>query len=201
MRAFSGFFLVTLGRRFLSEVYRGFLQHDDARVVVAEVNGTLAGFAAGTLAPERFFRNLLLARWFAFGWAAIGAALRRPHAVIPRLVSAVCYRGEHPPRLSGAALLSSIAVEPNNNRSGIGTLLLTAYCEQARMRGLRYVYLMTDQTANETAIRFYSRHGFNVESEIRRRDGRTMIRYVSALITNSPASHGAQSKRRTPSST
>jgi ribosomal protein S18 acetylase RimI-like enzyme len=188
MRAFPGFFLTILGRRFLSEVYRGFLRHGDALVLIAELNGTVAGFAAGTLAPERFFRSLLFTRWFAFGWAAVGAAVRHPHAVIPRLLSGLYYRGERPPRLMRAALLSSIAVEPNSSRSGIGAMLLTAYCEQARLRGLKHVYLTTDQHANEGAIRFYARHGFNAESAIRRGKGRTMIRYVSALIANDPPS-------------
>jgi len=184
MRAFPGFFLTTLGRRFLSEVYRGFLRHADALVLVAERNGAVAGFVAGTLAPERFFRTLVRARWFAFGCAAIGAALRRPNAVIPRLLSGLYYRGERPSRLPEAALLSSIAVEPNSSRSGIGATLLTAYCEQARMHGVRHVYLTTDQNSNDAAIRFYSRHGFNQESEIRRSNGRKMIRYVSTLIAN-----------------
>jgi len=176
--AFPGFFLTTLGRRFLFELYRGFLQAPSGRLFVADVDGEIIGFAAGTLAPEQFFRNLVLARWFAFAWAALRAATRHPHAVIPRLVAALGYRGERPRRLSGAALLSSIAVDPRTTRAGIGSVLLTAYCEEVWKQHLQYVYLMTDRDVNEPANRFYLRHGFTVESEIRRRNGRIMVRYV-----------------------
>jgi ribosomal protein S18 acetylase RimI-like enzyme len=182
MRAFPGFFLSTLGHRFLLEVYRGFLNDSHGRIFVAETDGTVVGFVAGTLAPDSFFRNLLLCRWFVFAWSASGAILRRPRATIPRLLSALRYRGERPSRLESAALLSSIAVEPDSNGLGIGKMLLTAYREEARVEGRRYVYLTTDRNANEAVNRFYLRHSFAAESEIHRPDGRTMVRYVSKLM-------------------
>lgn len=181
MRAFPGSFLTRLGHPFLSEMYQWFLKRAEGRLLVAEVDGTIAGFVAGALCPESFFRKLLLTRWFAFAWASAGAALRQPQTVIPRLLSALQYRGERPPRMIRAALLSSIAVEPHASGLGIGTSLITAYCEEASQRGLRYVYLTTDRDANESANNFYLRHGFIVESEIRRYSGRFMIRYVRPL--------------------
>jgi ribosomal protein S18 acetylase RimI-like enzyme len=177
-RAFRGFFLTLLGARFLAELYRGYLQRRSGRLLVADVDGSVAGFAAGTLAPERFFRELLAGRWFVFGWAGLGAALSRPKAVVPRLLAAVRYRGDQPPQLQRAALLSSIAVDPSAARAGIGGMLLAAYCEEAWKENLRYVYLITDRDANDMVNRFYVRHGFAVDSELRRRDGRMMIRYV-----------------------
>ncbi len=180
-RAFPGFFLTTLGSRFLLELYRGFLTRDTGHLLVAEVEGQLAGFSAGTLRPEQFFRRLLQARWFAFVWAAMGALVWQPAVVVPRFVSALRYRGERPPTLREAALLSAIAVDPNFTRSGIGSMLLSAFCGEARRRGLRFVYLTTDRDDNDSTRQFYVRQGFHAESEIRRRDGRVMIRYVRAL--------------------
>jgi ribosomal protein S18 acetylase RimI-like enzyme len=186
VRAFRGFFLTALGRRFLRELYRGFLTSLDGRLLVAEVDGSIAGFAAGTLAPARFFRTLLLSRWFAFGWAASGAIIQRPQSVLPPLLAAVRYRGESPPQLTAAGLLSAIAVEPRLSGMGIGGMLLTAYCEEASRRGLRFVYLTTDRDDNESSNRFYLRHGFEAESQIRRRSGRTMLRYVRPLDYHQP---------------
>ena len=60
-------------------------------------------------------------------------------------------------------------------------MLISAYCEDAARHGLRFVYLMTDRDGNESGNLFYERHGFEAESQIRRRDGRIMIRYVRAL--------------------
>ena len=137
--------------------------------------------AAGTLAPERLFRQLVVSRWYAFGWAAVGPLVQRPHAVLPRLLAAVRYRGEPPVGLPGAGLLSSIAVEPHLARLGIGGMLVAAYCQEAARQGLRFVYLTTDRDDNESSQLFYLRHGFKAESSIRRRDGRVMVRYVRAL--------------------
>jgi ribosomal protein S18 acetylase RimI-like enzyme len=180
-QAFPGFFLTSLGARFLSELYRGFLLNASGRLLVAEVEGAVAGFVAGTLSPERFFRTLLRDRWLAFGVAAAGAAARRPLAVVPRLLSALSYRGERPPSLQKAALLSSIGVEPDHGGLGIGAMLVNEYCEEARKHGRTCVYLTTDRDANDAANRFYLRHGFVVDSEIRRRNGRVMVRYVRRL--------------------
>ena len=184
VQAFPGFFLTTLGRRFLSELYRGFMVSSSGRLLVAEVDGTITGFVAGTLSSERFFRTLLRERWLFFAFAAAGAAIRRPHAVVPRLLSALSYRGEAPSRLPKAALLSSIGVDPDRSGLGIGSMLVHAYCEEARKQGLSSVYLTTDRNANDSANRFYVRQGFLVESEIRRRNGRTMLRYVRTLVDN-----------------
>jgi len=180
-RAFRGFFLTALGRRFLLELYRGFLKSLDGRLTVAEADGGIAGFTAGTFAPDRFFRTLLVTRWFAFGWAAVGSVIQHPHSVLPRLLAALRYSGDAPERLTAAGLLSAIAVEPHLSGKGVGGMLISAYCEEAARHWLRFVYLMTDRDGNESGNLFYERHGFEAESQIRRRDGRIMIRYVRAL--------------------
>ena len=71
---------------------------------------------------------------------------------------------------------------------GVGTKLMTAFCEEASKRGLQFVYLTTDRDSNEPSNLFYLRHGFEAESEILRHSGRVMIRYVRPL-----ARHGNHS--------
>jgi ribosomal protein S18 acetylase RimI-like enzyme len=186
VRAFPGFFLTSLGRHFLLELYRGFLTRESGRLLVSEVQGRVAGFTAGTLSPEQFFRQLLLARWFAFAAAAMGATLLRPRVVVPRLLSALRYRGERPPMLTDAALLSAIAVDPHRGGTGIGTILVDGFCREAAQSGLRFIYLTTDRDDNEATRRFYARQGFHADSEIRRRDGRVMVRYVRELLSVQP---------------
>ena len=181
IRAFPGFFLTSLGRRFLFELYSGFLRSSAGRILVAETDGSITGFTAGTFTPDRFFRTLLVSRWFAFAWAAAGALLRNPLSVLPRLLAAVRYRGEPPVRLTAAALLSAIAVEPRLSGKGTGGMLISAYCEEAARHGLRFVYLTTDRDDNESSNLFYLRHGFEEESQIHRRNGRIMVRYVRPL--------------------
>ena len=181
MRAFRGFFLTTLRHRFLSELYRGFLQGPDGCLLVADTDGSIAGYAAGTFVPDRFFRTLLATRWFVFGRAAVGSAIQHPRSVLPRLLAALRYTGDAPKRLTAAGLLSAIAVEPTLSGRGIGGMLISAYCEEAARSGLRFVYLTTDRDGNEASHLFYQRHGFEAESQIRRQNGRVMVRYVRAL--------------------
>lgn len=181
-RAFRGFYLTTLGPRFLQELYRGFAESQEGALLVCEVDGEVAGFVAGAFAPEEFFRTLLWRRWHAFGVAATRAVLQSPGSVVPRLLSALWYRGDAPAALARAALLSSIAVDPERTRLGVGARLLTAYCEEATRRNLHHVYLTTDREGNEAVNRFYRRHGFAPDAEIRRRNGRVLVRYVRALV-------------------
>ncbi len=60
-------------------------------------------------------------------------------------------------------------------------MLISAYCEEAARHGLRFVYLTTDRDDNESSNFFYLRHGFEEESQIQRRNGRIMVRYVRPL--------------------
>ena len=57
------------------------------------------------------------------------------------------------------AILEDMVVDPRYRGAGIGSRLLRAAIEQAAACECRRVTLLTDST-NETAQRFYRRHGF-----------------------------------------
>ena len=57
MAAFPGFILTKLGPAFLLELYTGFIQDDKGTLFVAEREGQVLGFVAGTLDPDAFFSN------------------------------------------------------------------------------------------------------------------------------------------------
>ena len=64
--AFEGFFLESLGSRFLRELYRGFIA-DPSGICLVAIDGTdVLGFVAGTTQPAEFFRQLLRRRWYVF---------------------------------------------------------------------------------------------------------------------------------------
>jgi len=58
-----------------------------------------------------------------------------------------------------AALLEDMIIHPSRRRDGLGSKLLQAALEQARREGCLRVTLLTDRS-NDSAIRFYQRHGF-----------------------------------------
>lgn len=188
--AFEGFFLTALGPRFLLEMYRAFICEQGAicRVIETDVgldNVRVAGFVAGALRPELFFRHLLLSRGARFALAAVPGFLRNPLRTLPRLLSAVFYRGEMPPAVEGAALLSSLAVYPSAAGAGLGRTLVEGFCENAAGLGARAVYLSTDRLKNEATNRFYERAGFQLMLTRERRDGRIMNMYVRNLMHGS----------------
>jgi ribosomal protein S18 acetylase RimI-like enzyme len=184
--AFPGFFLSRLGFGFLRELYRVFVSDPDGICLVAGrcTDGgklRIVGFVAGATAPEPLFRRALISRGFVFALCASAAMLRNPIMVGRRLFSALWYRGEKPPSIPSATLLSSVAVVPDAQHGGIGRALMSEFCDAARARGSRWVYLTTDHHGNEAVNSFYGSLGFTVFATTTRQDGRTMSTYVRSL--------------------
>jgi ribosomal protein S18 acetylase RimI-like enzyme len=191
MEAFRGFFLESLGPRFVAELYRGFLCAPDAIFLKVKNGFRLAGFVVGTTKPEAFFRKLLVRRWHAFLRTALSAFWQRPWLVSRKLFSALFYRGEKPPGLPGSsALLSSVAVHPQFSGKGIGSLLMEAFCDRAARAGSQWVYLTTDRDNNEGVNRLYLRANFVLESEFRKNGNRWMNRYLKMLYPNAGPAAG-----------
>ncbi|MES3040561.1 MAG: GNAT family N-acetyltransferase [Pseudomonadota bacterium] len=179
IKAFPGFFLTRLGRGFLCELYRGFLEHPDGIFLVAiDDQGGVTGFAAGTMAPDRFFSDLRRSRGVHFLFHAIPALLCSPSLVIAKLYSAVFYRGDKPADLDGGALLSSIGVQPEMLGKSLGKELLLQFESEAFTRGAPFVYLTTDEAGNDRVNAFYSRSGYVVESRFMQGGSRAMLRYL-----------------------
>lgn len=177
--AFPEGFLTRLGTGFLTELYRGFVEDSAGMVYVAYEGERLSGFAAGSTNPESFFRRLLYRRGMMFILAAVEGLVRHPLMVARKLSSAVFYRGDTPPSLAGrAALLSSIGVRRDFAGRGVGRSLLESFVTAAFGQGADYLFLMTDESHNNSVNRFYKNAGFCVESIVNKPGGRKMIRYV-----------------------
>jgi ribosomal protein S18 acetylase RimI-like enzyme len=184
--AFAGFFLTSLGRGFLRELYRAFVVEVGGICWVALVESSfgtanVVGFVAGALDPERFFRRLLYRRGIYFAVAAVPGIASQPFRVVPRVLSALRYRGEQPNEAKRGALLSSLGVHPTAGRHGIGSTLVNAFIIDAERCGARGVYLTTDRNNNEGANAFYERAGFRMVATAMRR-GRTMNTYERTAI-------------------
>src|SRR5438093_1472735 len=96
LRAFPNFFATFLGPRFLRELYGSFQADPGVIGLVAEdLSGRVLGVVVGPLRTEGYFKRLLRRRWWAFCAASFTAVPKKP-TIIPRLVRAICYRGEPP---------------------------------------------------------------------------------------------------------
>lgn len=194
-QAFPGFFLTTLGPRFLTRFYAAMTGSPDALCLVIEREYGIEGFIVGPLHPAGYFRRLLLRQGPGFLRDALPAMLRNPGAVVRRVFRAVRYRGEAPVAWPGAALVSSVAVAPGAVGSGAAGALVERFCAEAAARGTTHVYLTTDVVDNPAANRFYQKHGFVVESVIVRPDGRAMNRYLRPLAAPNPSAGGVEGHR------
>jgi ribosomal protein S18 acetylase RimI-like enzyme len=170
--AFGAFFLTSLGPRFLSRLYRGYLGHPSGVLLV--IGDPVAGFVAGTTDPASFYRWLRRSQGPAMALAAVPALLRRPLAVGRRLASAVRYRGEEATPIPDGALLASLGVDPRAGGGGLGSALVEAFVERATEAGRTVTYCSTDAADNERVLAFYGRLGFREAERVRRGDGREM---------------------------
>lgn len=179
--AFPEFFLTSLGPRFLRLLYAGFISHPQGICLVAEEEGAMIGFVAGTMSPSNFFGELLRRQALRFAISAIPGLLRSPLFATRKCLGALFYRGEVPGGIPDAALLSSIAVSPATQSKGAGQALVQAFVEEVRMRGGTAIYLTTDESENERANRFYAKCGFGLLDTFKRPGKRVMNRWIMKL--------------------
>jgi len=193
LEAFDTFFLTSLGPRFLSRLYAGYLAHPSGILLVTDGPygnaSSVAGFVAGTTDPPTFYSWLRRSRGIAMGLAAVPALVRRPRAVGRRLVSAVFYRGDASPTVASATLLASLGVDPASSGLGLGGMLTDAFVLRSRQLGRERIYLTTDAIGNERVLEFYRRHGFHETSLLDRADGRAMAVLVREPSSDTP-DHG-----------
>ena len=180
--AFEGFFLESLGSRFLRELYRGFIT-DPSGVSLVVIDGTdVVGFVVGTAQPDEFFRRLLRRRWHALVIAGATSMVLHPIRVGKKFLYALRYRGETPYDVPNATLLSSIGVAPSGRGKGIGRILISAFCERAKASGAPTVFLTTDRDNNDAVNKFYLSNGFNLHSAFLKERSRWMNLYTRSLL-------------------
>jgi ribosomal protein S18 acetylase RimI-like enzyme len=179
--AFPGFFLTLLGAAFLRQLYVNFLNHPTGTLIVAYEQDRLLGFAAGTSSPDCFFSEIRGRQWFRFSLSALPAMVKHPFLVLRKLTTAIFYRGDPPSDLIGAALLSSIGVEPQVTGKSVGGKLLHEFEEHMRANGIGSVYLITDANDNEGVNAFYQKYGYRQENRFIQGGKRLMVRYLKNL--------------------
>ena len=177
--SFEGFFLTSLGPRFLTAFYTGLLRDETGFAFVVESDGRVVGFVAGSTVPAGFYRRLLRKRWWVFAVAALPLMLRHPKTA-KRVLRAVSHpRSE--PSAPGVAKIFSIAVHPSFEKRGIGRTLIDKSVEESFSRGSMVLSLETDADGNEKTNAFYRSVGFQGSREYTTPEGRRMIEYVLDL--------------------
>jgi ribosomal protein S18 acetylase RimI-like enzyme len=182
LEAFKGFFLESLGKKFLRQLYRAFLIEPSGLCLVAIERDHVVGFVVGTTQPEGFFRRLLRSRWHAFLLAGAAGLALHPIRVGKKFSSALRYQGERPADVPNASLLSSIGMAPSARGKGIGRILISTFCEKAQEAGVSTVFLTTDRDENNAVNQFYLSNGFKLHNAFLKERSRWMNLYTRSHI-------------------
>lgn len=163
--AFKGFFLDRMGFRFLKAYYQAILDYEAAIFLVnVDQSGMVDGFAVGFRDPEAFYAYFRSRRLHLLPIIGL-SLLRRPTLLIDiaRNTRRVAAPREH---TAGVVELSSIGA--SRLGTGIGSILLQAFCARSKSLGASEITLTTDRDDNASVLDFYSRHGFEMrETEVR----------------------------------
>lgn len=154
-------FLVTLGRRFLTRLYRRIARSPGSVLLVADAGDRVVGFVAATASTRSLYADFLRHDALPAGLAAAPAVLRAPRRVWETLRHG---RGEHD--LPAAEVLS-IAVAADAGGQGTGGALLAAALDALARQGVTEAQVVT-AVGNQTALAMYQRAGF-------RHHGRTEV--------------------------
>lgn len=151
----DGFF-VRLGGRFLSEYYRSFMTDRASCVLVAEESGRPVGYLVGTPDPDLHRHHVMRKHGKRLCLLGLGALLRQPNLILMflrtrgwrYLRAAVRHRSEArvrrvATRTDTTGVLNHVAVLPEHQGEGIGSLLIQALEEAALAAGCDRLVLVT----------------------------------------------------------
>lgn len=176
METFTGFFLTFLGKGFLGELYKGYIEHEGSGILVAVDNkNRIIGFLAYSSDISAFYKFLIKRHLLVFVWYAGLGFLRKPR-VFFRLLRAFTYSRETK-RDEKYIELSSIGVSPSNKNHGVGSKLIDSLKERTDFRKYDYIKLETDAINNEGANYFYQKNGFVLDHAYETHEGRKMNEY------------------------
>ena len=178
--AFPGYFLTSLGPRFLALYYAQVVRARLGIGLVFARDGRVLGFAAGEFSPGRFYRELFFRRSLVFAFYALKAVAKKP-SILLRMARQVVQRVEAPAS-DDVARLASLAVTPEEQEHGYGRVLVAAFIEHVRDRGGKAV-LLEARKENQTFVQFYEQMGFEVVRELTRAPGEVLVELRYTVVT------------------
>ncbi len=177
--AFPGFFMTLLGTRFLKYYYQFILNYKNSIFIVKESNSGVEGFVSGFINPAKFYAKLRQHK-FSIGIKIIIRLITHP-LYIPRLFGSYSQsRANKSESESVICELSSLAVNLNNLKQGVGRGLVTSFIEMAKGR-CEAVELTTDADNNDHVNKLYLDLNFMLVESFQQSPKRRMNRYRRSI--------------------
>jgi len=160
--AFEGFFLTSLGCKFLRLYYRSVLRSENGIILcLFDKNEVLIGFAVGTKHSKGFHRSIVVENIISYTLILLEIITLKPKAII-RLVKNFS-KGKNTNKDNGDyAELLSIAVSSDHKGQGYGKLLLKEFELVLKSCSIVSLTLTTDCYNNNSVISFYKKNGYEV---------------------------------------
>lgn len=179
-----------MGRRFLTEYYRTFLDGPHAEAVVTLVAGSRVGFLVGVLDIREHRRLVRRFHYRRLAWYAAAALAHRPRmagGLMRRRIAVRLARMQSRVRAIGGAqdhvaVLSHVAVRPDAQGLGLGTSMILQFVDHARLAGASTVSVAT-RAGDAGAGSLYEHLGWEVVHERDTFDGRRIALYDLDLTT------------------
>lgn len=175
LATFQGFFLTFMGKGFLTQLYTSYCSHPESGLLAAFDDGIVVGFLAYSENLSGLYKYMIRKRLLFFAWYSVGAFFRKPK-VFMRLLRAFLKPGTAE-RKENYIELASIGVNPEFERQGVGTMLVSRLKETTDFLKFAYISLETDAENNESANQFYKKNEFVLVREYLTREGRKMNEY------------------------
>lgn len=178
--AFKGFFLTTLGDRFLTVYYGSVLKHKNGILLGFYKDGRLSGFCAATRLSRGFNSSLVRIDWAEYSLVALRLLACRPVA-IARLIKNFTKGSPETGDDGSYGELLSIGVAREAQGTGAGKRILQALETKLREAGVDRLSLTTDYYDNEQAVGFYKSQGYEVMYDFVTYPERRMYRLIKQL--------------------
>lgn len=178
--AFKGFFLTSLGSKFLTFYYACFVKSKETVTMVAEEDKKIIGFSASTTKSKGFNSRLIMNNMYDFSILSLKMLFTTPNALF-RLVKNLTKKGEGVVDNEDYAELYSIGVSKAVQGKGVGKKLLTASEQAMKEEGVKRVSLTTDYDNNDKALWFYHSMGYETFYEFVTYPNRKMYRLIKTL--------------------
>jgi len=178
--SFNGFFLTTLGNRFLSLYYDCIRRDNESILLGIYDENILSGFCAATILSKGF--NLKLIKNNPLKFLTIGFILliSKPDSLI-RLIKN--FSKSNPEIIDNGEYseLLSIGISSNYQGKGIGRKLLTELEKELKLKNSSKLSLTTDYNNNNKAIEFYKGLGYTIYYDFIAYPDRKMYRMIKKL--------------------
>ncbi|MHC4322202.1 MAG: GNAT family N-acetyltransferase [Planctomycetota bacterium] len=160
--ALSGDFLPSLGKSFLTTLYRSIIVTNVGFGIVYEKSGRVIGVAVATENTRLFFRRLLLKRFWVL-IPKITLSLFRHPSVISPILETLFFSKQQGQGSNPEAELLVVVLHKTYRRQRIGREIIRSINEEFSQRGVQK-YIVKTYADNIASNNFYSTNGFELLS-------------------------------------